>query len=297
MRMLLLRAAASSFLVSIAFASSHADACTTFCSRAEAGPLLAKSFDWGTGTGFLVANERGRARNRLIPGGSNASWTSRFASLSFSTVGPGFPIGGMNEAGLTVEALVDLAVTPAAIPDPQRLTGLELIQYALDRFDTVADFASFAEQQGVSQLAVPLHFFTCDASGACAAIESRDGRVHATRGAELGVRVLANRPYSVDLQPPAAHADHADQLSSGDRFATIARAVEGGRARDVDDAFRLLDTVRVPSRTKWQIVWNIGKRAVSFRDREGAKIATVGMDVATVRCDGAPRVRAIGKAS
>jgi hypothetical protein len=94
----------------------------------------------------------------------------------------------------------------------------------------------------------------------------------------------------------AAPAAHADPLSSGDRFATIARAVEGGRARDIDDAFRVLDAVRVPSRTKWQIVWSIGKRAVSFRDREGARAANVSMDVASVRCEGAPRVRAIGRA-
>jgi penicillin V acylase-like amidase (Ntn superfamily) len=219
MRTLLVQSAACASLLSIALASSHADACTTFCARAESGPLLAKSFDWGTGAGFVVANERGRVRTRLIPGGSNASWTSRFASLSFSTIGPGFPISGMNEAGLTVEALVDLSVTASTQPDPQRLTGLELIQYALDRFDTVSAFASFAEQQGVSQLAVPLHFFTCDATGACAAIESRDGRVHATLGDELHARVLANRPYGVDAQ--TAPAARAEPLSSGGRFATI----------------------------------------------------------------------------
>ena len=282
-------------VVALVMSSPRARACSTFSARSGSGFLVAKNFDWSSGEGWIVANERGRHRSKLVLGGSPeiASWSARFASLSFTTVGPGFPISGTNEAGLTIEALVDTSAAMSVTPDPARLTGLELVQYGLDRFDVAADLADFAERNGVSQLAVPLHFFACDRGGGCVVIESRADGVHSVRGAELGVHALANRPFRVDAQASASDGAH----SSGARFGAMAERLGAAPPHDVDEAFRLLDRVRIPGRTKWQIVWDGRDARVHFRDREGAAIASLRIDAANVACHGAPRVRAIGRAS
>jgi len=284
----------------LALAPPPARACSAFATHAGGALLVAKNFDWPSGDGWLVLNERGRRRSKLVPGGPPdiASWSARFASVSFSTVGPGFPISGMNEAGLTIEALVDASAERSLTPDPGRLTGLELVQYGLDHFDTAEALAAFAEASGVSQLAIALHFFACDRGGACVVIESRGDGARVVRGRDLASRVLANRAFRIDAQAAAAQggapgAPRAGR-SSGERFAAMAEAVEAAPPRDVDEAFRLLDRVRIPGLTKWQLVWDVRDASVHYRDEPGAEVASLRVGAASVPCAGPPRARAIG---
>ncbi|MBI5544554.1 MAG: hypothetical protein HY901_11735, partial [Deltaproteobacteria bacterium] len=94
-------------------------ACTAFLASTPEGHLVAKGFDWITGEGWIVWNERGRTRSLLFADGSpQDTWTSRYASLTLTTVGPGFPVSGMNEAGLAIEALVDLSGRPTSSAQP-----------------------------------------------------------------------------------------------------------------------------------------------------------------------------------
>jgi len=247
---------------------------------------VAKSFDWPTGAGWIVLNERGRTYAPLFAG---PAVPARYASVTLTTAGPGLPISGMNEAGLAIEALVDGAVRASVTPEAARPTGLELVQQGLDRFATIGELASFAESRGVAQLAVPLHFFACDRSGACAVIESgppsRGGRVHVTRGAEMRARVLANRPYASELTP------HASQ-----RFLTASRSLEASPAQTVDGAFHLLEKVRIPSLTKWQVVWELARGEAHFRDAAAPAMRTASVHLDPERrCAAAPQVRAIGE--
>src|SRR4051812_27161648 len=118
---------------------SPARACTAFSVPTADGRLLAKSFDWSTGQGWIVLTERGRERSALVPGSAAPlAGPARFSSLSLTTVGPGFPISGMNEAGLAIEALVDLDATATLTPEPGRLISLEMVQRGLDQLATVA---------------------------------------------------------------------------------------------------------------------------------------------------------------
>jgi len=277
-----------------------ARACTAFSAITPGGPLLAKGFDWVTGDGWIVVNERGRTRAPLAPGGALESWVSRYASLSLTTVGPGFPVSGMNEAGLAIEALVDLSSATTRSLEPGRLTGLEFIQYGLDRFGSVADLAGFAQGIAISQVAVPLHFLACDARGACVSIEPRGDRTVVTRSATTPV--LANRPYADDLR-----ASRPSRLaawlglgapargSSAGRFATVARALGSRPLGDEDAALRLLERVVMPGRTQWQIVWNLERRTVVVRQREaGLGTLRLGFDGLDLECSGAPRVKGLG---
>jgi hypothetical protein len=267
--------------------------------------VVAKSFDWGTSAGWVVVNERGRGRTKLVAGGGPevASWTSRFASLSFTTVGPGFPISGMNEAGLAIESLVDMSVRPTTEADPARLTGLELVQFGLDHYESAADFASFAERAGVSQLGVALHFFACDRRGECLVVEPRADGTHVTRGADLRVRVLANRPWSDDWGSlePSMLGRLANVFGSSTpsevHFATVARLLRADRPRDTNDAFGALASVETPGLTAWQIVWNLDKGEVRWRERSSQRISTLRLADEDTTCRGPSRVRPIGSTS
>ena len=280
-----------------------ARACTAFSVPTPEGQLLAKGFDWVTGDGWIVVNERSRTRSLLFPGDSSASnsWTSRYASLSATTVGPGFPVSGLNEAGLAIEALVDFSGARASTPEPGQLTGLEFIQYGLDRFGSVAELVDFAQLARVSQMAVALHFLACDRTGACAVIEIRRSGTRVTR--DLPIRALANQPYAEDLGAtrPSRFAawlgwGRPPPGSSGDRFRRVARALESGPPRTESTALDLLETVVMPHRTQWQIVWNLERRTMVLRQRE-ARLGTIALrlDDLDGRCTDAPRARALGR--
>jgi hypothetical protein len=283
---------------------SPARACTAFSTPSPEGRLLAKSFDWSTGRGFIVFTERGRERAPLVPGAPSFGG-ARHASLSLTTVGPGFPVSGMNEAGLAIEALVDLDARIAAAPEPGRLTGLELVQLALDQFSSVAELAAFAGRAGFSQLAVPLHFFACDRGGECAVVEAPSGATRVTRG--LPVAALANRPYADDLddsRPPTGLAawlgfrrPRAAPESSQARFRAVADALGAGPVGGEEAALGLLERVAVRGRTQWQIVWNLERGTAQVRQRE-AGLGTTTLRLADLdpRCQGPQRVRALGRA-
>lgn len=283
--------------------TSPARACTAFSVSTPDGRLVAKSFDWITGQGWMVLTERGRARSSLSPG-SAAPGPARFASLSLTTVGPGLPISGMNEAGLAIEALVDLDATSTLSPEPGRLTGLELVQHGLDQCGGVAELAGFARRDGFSQLAVPLHFFACDRGGECAVIERSWRGVRVTR--PLPVQVLANRPYADDLDDSKPRTGFAAWLglrrpnalpeSSQARFRTVADTVQATPPQSESAALGLLERVAMHHRTQWQIVWNLHRGTVLVRQREaGLGTTTLRLADLDARCHGAPRVRPLGR--
>lgn len=285
---------------------SPARACTAFSAPTPEGRLLAKSFDWGTGQGWMVLTERGRERAPLVPGGAPPfAGPARFSSLSLTTVGPGFPISGLNEVGLSIEALVDLGATATLAFEPGRLVSLELVQAGLDRFATVAELSAFAKRTGFTQLAVPLHFFACDRVGECAVIEMAGGDARVTRA--LPVAALANRPYADDLDDSRPRRGLAAWLgfgrpraapeSSQARFRAVADALQAAPPDGEGAALGLLEKVVMRRRTQWQIVWNLDRGTALVRQREaGLGTMTVRLAELDPRCQGAQRVRPLGRA-
>jgi hypothetical protein len=289
--MSLLRSLAALSFVAALGAAQPARACTAFATTTAAGTLVAKSFEWQTGEGWAVQNERGRSRMPLVPG--HVGWTARYASLSFTTVGPGFPVSGLNEAGLVIESLVDFSVQPERAPRAGLLSGLELVQYGLDRFATVDELAAFSEREGFSQLGVGLHFFACERSGRCAVIESSDAGLAVSYLPRKQAQALANRPLAEDR---ASH-ERGSWLSwlapapgPGSSAARYATAIEGlGAVQTPQDAFRLLERLRGHS-TRWQLVWDLAQASVHFRAERASSSLRVEPSLA---CTGAPRVLAL----
>jgi hypothetical protein len=132
------------------------------------------------------------------------------------------------------------------------------------------------DRVAVVQMFIPVHFMACDASGDCAVIETgEDGRARVTHRTEHGeVSVLTNRDWQVDAKDVKTfHILPSLSLarSSANRFreATDSLSLAGAAGTSVGDAFRLLEDVRMPFITRWQIVWDLSDRTAYWRNRDG----------------------------
>jgi len=260
---------------------------------AAAGPVVVKSYDWDNDLGVLYVNPRGLAKH-AFPAlfGANARWTSRYASVTFNQYGRGLPNGGMNEAGLVIEVLWLRGTEPPPASDPRpAVNELQWIQLHLDTTDTIPALIASARRHRVARVYADVHYFACDATGACATFEYLDGSLVVHRGA-----ALANDPYAVASRWARAHPDAAATQrgrSSLLRFARAARAAAAPAHADVvGAAHALLGQVSQGRYTQWQILYEPAARRVSFRSRRAPAWKTLrlsALPAAALRCGAGPR--------
>lgn len=260
--------------------------CTTFLAPSTAGPVVAKSYDWDNGRGMLIANKRGVAKKALTlkPWDQAATWTSRYASLTFNQYGRELPNGGMNTAGLVVEIMwLNESRYPGRDGRPS-LNELQWIQYQLDRFATVAEVVKAAPELRVSRVHAAVHYLVCDKGGACAAFEYLDGQLVITDGASLVAPALTNHTYTSSAAHLARHQGFGGtravpggrrSLARFVRAATMTRSQPVARSEAVEAAFRGLDDVAQGSYTKWQIVYEPADLRVHFRTRDARRVKYV----------------------
>jgi len=258
-------------------------ACSAFLLETPAGPVVGKSYDWSEERGLLLVNKRGVAKRALVLelGATPAEWQSRYASLTFNQYGREFPNGGINEAGLVVEVLI-LPDTKAPAPDGRPgVTELGLVQLLLDQAATVGEAVNLARRVRVVPAYAKLHYFVCDPTATCAALELLSGRLVVTTGGDMPIRAITNSTYSESrraLARAGSIAGGRPQSSLG-RFVRIAGQV--GIALSAGDgaaqAFAVLDTVRFAESTQWNVVYDLKSRRVHFRTRSHVAIKTVAL--------------------
>ena len=169
------------------------DACTTFCVRAGNQVLFGRNYDFEIGDGMVMVNPAGAQKKGYLAGGP--SWRSNHGSVTFNQFGRGFPMGGMNQAGVVVE-LMWLEDTRYPVRDERApLTVLEWIQYQLDTAGSVADILASDARVRI-QGETPLHYLVSDKSGASATIEFLGGKLVAHKDSELPFSALANSTYA-----------------------------------------------------------------------------------------------------
>lgn len=264
---------------------SSAPACTTFLMEGPEGPLVGKSYDWRTRDGMVLVNKAGVKKQALVlDPGKPASWTSKFASLTFNQYGAEMPNGGMNTAGLVIEIMwLNGSVTPTADERPA-INELQWIQYHLDRFSTVAEVVESAKALRVSRIYAPVHYLVCDRSRSCAAIEYVDGQLVVSTGDQLPVPVLANHTYARSRSFLKRHAGFGGKSAlprtrgSLDRFVRAAALSKARAKQGVDGAFGVLDSVSQGDYSVWNIVYDLDQLTVHFRtsDHKHIKVVSLG---------------------
>ncbi len=284
-------------------ASSTADACTSFRIKDESGHvLMAKNYDWAIADGYVLALPQGQHRKQIMflkprPGQKPLEWTSRFGSLAFTQFGTGMTISGMNDQGLAIETLVNAtgSLTRDAGSD-NALISLQWVQYQLDTARSVAEVIASLARVEPAQYLLPVHFLACDRSGDCAVIESdAHGRAVVTEhSSDAGSPiVLANRDWLRDAKDAKLSGSWFSSLSlensSVARFREATERLGEGHPEDVDEAFEILDGVRMPFINRWQIVWDLTARKAHWKNRDGrsskADYATFDLARLKAACD------------
>lgn len=259
--------------------------CTTVHLQIRGKPVVAKSYDWHTGTAAVMINKRGQSKKAFVGhlADTPAEWESKYASLTFNQYGREMPCGGMNEAGLVVEVMwFELSEYP--LPDERPTVGeLQWIQWALDSHATVAQLVEAAPGMRVSPLVATVHYMACDAGGDCAAMEYVDGELVISHGAGMPAHVLTNNSYESSW----AYAQRFDGFGgilepasgtgSKDRFvrAGIAASTAAAPGPHEQTAFSVLDDVSMGPYSKWNIVYRPDQLQVMYRTADNRAIRVV----------------------
>lgn len=147
-------------------------------------------------------------------------------------------MGGMNEAGLVVEAM---ALSDARYPKPDHRpyvgNAMQWRQYLLDTCATVTEVIAADNKVRISHKApgLGIHVLVLDKNGGAAVIEFLNGQMKVHTGDELPVAVSTNDTYAKSLQcfrknsPPLF-----DQGESISRFIKAAKMIQNSGAETTD---------------------------------------------------------------
>jgi choloylglycine hydrolase len=268
-------------------------ACSTFVLQNGAGQVYGRNYDWDLDDALVVVNKRGCSKRSISrPGehGRRATWTAKYGSVTFNQYGREMPMGGMNEAGLVVEAMA-LSATRYPDPDDRPYVGsaTQWRQYLLDTCRTVEEVIATDGKIRVSPKAggPGMHVLVLDKSGARATIEFIDGQMTVHTGSALPVAVLTNSTYAESLkclQNSCWAMFYGDSIS---RFVRAAKRNQTCRAESTDElvtfAFGTLAAV-ASARTQWRIVYDNQAMKIYFRTRVNNKIRTIDVPAFDFNC-------------
>lgn len=260
------------------------EACSAFLLKGK-DLWMGKSYDWHDGGGALLVNKRKVRKVALLLPGSKlrpARWTSRYGSVTFNQHGREAPLGGINEKGLAIEVLW-LHQTRLGLLSTKRPTVNELqwIQYHLDTSASLKQMVQSAKKLQIQKLYARVHYFACDASGACGTFEMLGGRLVVHHGNKLPVPALTNSTYKQSIRhfrqrggmkAPPKHSLGFDSLSRFERVGGAIRHLAKAK-RSRTKAFQILRSARMGPYSKWHIVYNLTKRRISFRRANATKQA------------------------
>jgi len=251
--------------------------CTAFMAGSGDGLVFGRGYDWDMGQGLVVVNKRGVGKVALLTSADTqpAEWTAKYMSVTINQYGREFPNEGMNEKGLV---LANLWLEGSRYPDADKrpaINELQWIQYQLDNFALLEEVLAHVDELRIASGYGEIHYFVCDATGACAAIEYLDGKLVATSGDELEVRALTNSSFQRSLAYLKRHSGFggkkrvAHTVKSLDRFV---RAASGAGRLDPGSkthmqAFKVLDSVHVGAETQWNVVYLPKTLRIYFRTR------------------------------
>lgn len=268
--------------------------CTSFKFIDKEQVFVAKNFDWYTGTGYVIKNNRNQAKcSYLNYKGSNTCWTSLYGSLTFNQNGKEFPYGGINEKGLLVEMLwLKESVYEEHENGATRLSELEWIQYQLDNFSTVDEVVANINKLTIDPITSTLHYFIVDQTGKSVIVEFINGETTLTVSTTK-TQSITNSSHSVS---DAFYSKSKSKLGeyyipknkdSRLRYCSIRNNTEkfpAGKSFGKGAVFEILENVaedRGAYKTYWSIFYDLSNLNIvfkTFENRKERKISLSEMD-------------------
>lgn len=274
---------------------TEAGACTSFVQETPDGPVFGVNLDLLVpADGLLVINRRGIAKENFRKDihGKTTKWVSQYGSVTFNVAGRGFVWGGMNESGLVLSMLEDMA---SELPEPDGRAPFDLgswAQYVMDTCATVNDVIRVdAVIRPEADNDRPNHFLVADAKGGRAALEYIDGKLVVYRGRALPHAAMSNMPYGRAKEAFERGGPRwwwSNPGRSAERFTTAAARVSAySPSRDgnaINYAFHTLSMVS-DQYTQWSVGYHIGKRKIWFRTTRHPEPKWLSLDAFDLSCD------------
>lgn len=262
-------------ITTVGLMAGTVEADTAFLLSQKQSRIFGATLDSPTADGAVVINQRGVRKESVSErSGLPGAWTSGYGSVTFNQLGREFPLGGLNQAGLVVQAL--WRDDAKVVTDSPRvvLDSLQWVQYCLDSFENVAQVAQSASASKVGMTG-PFHFLACDVGGVCAMIEEDQGKLVMRSAEELPLPLLTGATYRENIDALNLSlgygGDPAEPEGDGStaRFIRTTQIVNAVRLNPkepltVDRAFNALDSVATTKSTQWKIVYDMTGRKVYF---------------------------------
>lgn len=264
-------------------------ACTAFVIKGGGRQYLAKNLDWNCGQGYLIYNPASVVKYSLTQKGESISWISHYSSITFNQFGAGFPLGGMNSAGLVIEELN----APGGKGDlvyQAEVNEFQWIQYQLDNHSDVAGVIKSTQSIGVKPVFQNLHYIIMDIHGDVAIVEITDGEFKTYSGEEIRYSVLSNNLYVNSLRYLENFTGFGGEMplaqgkDSQTRFVTIASKLKryAELVPDKELAFQLLSEVSQDD-TQWSIVYDNKESKIFFRESLSGEVVQFSFRKANTR--------------
>jgi penicillin V acylase-like amidase (Ntn superfamily) len=254
--------------------------CSAFAFPHEGSLVFGANYDNVFAPGLLFINQRNVRKRGWEAGttGRVVEWTSRFGSVTISCVGYQLAWGGMNEEGLVFSTMLVAGTRPPAPDQRPPLAGAFWWQYMLDTCASIEDLKRAAADIRITN--TEDHYLACDRTGACAVIESLDGRMVIRDGKDLPVRALTNTAYEEGLAYLSVkHGPNDEPYDSLNRFSRLASGLASinrtNSAGSINDAFALLAGVAHPTNTRWSFVCDTGSRVFYLKSGQNPKLRFV----------------------
>jgi choloylglycine hydrolase len=198
----------------------------------------------------------------------------------------------MNEAGLAVEILWHFS-TEYPLPDARpSLNELQWIQYQLDNYGSVKEMVAHADEIRIAGLYAKVHYLAVDKQNHSASFSYLDGKlvINEDTLAITNTTLSKSRSYlnkftgfSGSLSIPKGKKGSHDRyvitrsmLASGDRPDSVSETI--------GFAFSILDAVKTPDYTQWQIVYDLAGREIHFRTAVNQRLRQVRLAAFNFSC-------------
>ncbi|MEI6752293.1 MAG: linear amide C-N hydrolase [Paludibacter sp.] len=278
--------------------------CSTFCLKDGQTIIFGRSYDWNFGYGYMMTNLRNIKKTRYpIYSESQASWTSKYGSVTFNQYGREYPIGGINETGLVVEVMT---LDDIQYPNQDERTAIDelgWVQYQLDNSASIKDVIESDKNIRISKRTIAkLHFLITDKSGKTLIVEFLNGKASFYSDEHLPLPCLTNDTYSNSLnylrkhrgfggETPIDYQNHSSG-NSLERFAIISDMLSKYKTNKnisiIDYSFDILDKVKDEKRSQFQVVYNIKQKKIYFRSLQSHQIKSVTLDSFNFDCASKP---------
>jgi choloylglycine hydrolase len=255
---------------------------------------VGKNYDWDVENGRIFINKR-NVQKVAFKVDNPVSWTSKYGSITFNQYGQDFPIGGMNEKGLVIEALwLNETVYPQPDGTRQNIDNMQWIQFHLDNSYDINDvIKNDSSIQFSPTSASAVHCFITDKFGKSLIFESVNGTTYHFKTDNNNFPFLTNDSYEKSVRMInrcklfGGNLDIPEGNGSITRFIHIGIALKNynrGNANPIDYSFNILKNVSMGNYTKWTIVYDLNNLSISYRTKTSRGLKIIKMNSFNLNC-------------